>query len=307
MSPLPSFADGIIERVRASRTPCIIGVDPDLDRMPRAFLDEMGATRSADASKCADALERFSAEIIEAVHDLVPAVKPQSAYFERWGSTGLAALERTIQRARKRGLHVVLDAKRGDIGSTAEAYAAAYLARTPARALECDAMTVNPYLGLDSLSPFFDVCERDHKGVFVLVRTSNSGSSDLQDRPLDGRAVFEAIAELIAPRAAALVGRSGFSAIGAVVGGTASQHARSVRRLLPHSIFLVPGFGAQGGDVTRAREFCNPDGLGALFSSSRAVLYPHLYSSVPWTRGAVRSAAVAFIQSVRDSLARDIG
>lgn len=138
--------------------------------------------------------------------------------------------------------------------------------------------------------------------MFVLVRTSNPGAADLQDRFLDGRLLFEAVAGLVAGPAGRQVGRSGYSAIGAVVGGTAPEHARAARELLPHSFFLVPGFGAQGGDPTLARRYCDPDGLGSLFSSSRAVLYPHLGAPGPWTRGAVRQAAATFIRSVRAAL-----
>lgn len=305
MTRAQTFPDVIIDRVRATLTPCIVGIDPDVAKMPAEFLAELGPPDSTDTVTGAAAVERFSAEIIEAVHDLVPAVKPQAAYFERYGSAGLAALERTVELARRRGLSVILDAKRGDIGATAEAYAAAYLARLPPRSLECDALTVNPYLGFDSLEPFFEVCARDGKGVFVLVRTSNPGSKDLQDRVMGGGLLFEAVGELIAPRAATLVGRSGFSAIGAVVGGTEPHHARVIRKLLPHSIFLVPGFGAQGGDPSRVREYCDRDGLGALFSSSRAVIYPHLYSGARWSRGAIRQATLGFIKAIRSALGED--
>lgn len=300
--PVRPFADVLIERVRAMRTPCVVGIDPEPARISPELGRALEAAGADAPTLAADVLERFALEVIEAVHDLVPAVKPQAAYFERWGAAGVAVLERVVAHARRRGLLVLLDAKRGDIGSTAEAYAAAHLARRAAGG-ECDALTLNPYLGLDALEPFFRVCERDGKGAFVLVRTSNPGAADLQDLSLGSERVHERVAALIAPRARTLVGRSGFSAIGAVVGATAPEHAGAIRARLPHSIFLVPGLGAQGGDVARARAFCDGDGLGALFSSSRAVLYPQQGAGAPWSREAVRAAALAFVGEVRRALA----
>jgi orotidine-5'-phosphate decarboxylase len=273
------FADALVRRIKELGTPCMVGLDPDLAKMP---------------DKTPAGVLEFCTTVIDAVHDLVPAVKPQSAYFERLGSAGAKVLADTMSYARARGLLVLLDAKRGDIGSTAQAYAEAYLA--PGTDLEADALTVNPYLGMDTLEPFVDACARHGKGLFVLCKTSNPGSGDLQDRSVDGRPVYELVADLLAPRMEP--GHEGYASVGVVVGGTYPQPARVLRKKLPRTIFLVPGFGAQGGDMKDLRTYFNADGLGAIVNSSRAILYP----KGPWSKDAVRAAAVEFVTTVRAAL-----
>lgn len=234
-----------------------------------------------------DAVEAFLGAILERVAGRVAIIKPQIAFFERLGWRGLRVLERLVAKARKMQLLVLLDAKRGDIGSTASGYAAAYLG--PQAAITCDAMTLNPYLGLDSLAPFLKQANRGDRGLFVLVKTSNPGSGDFQDRhvaPLENTqdtvgpsTLFETVAEALADDALELRGpETGWSSLGVVVGATYPGESERVRQRLPHSLFLVPGYGAQGGDARAAlRGFVRgPDGRleGGMVNSSRGILFP---------------------------------
>ncbi len=228
--------------------------------------------------RTAEAVEAFLSAILERVQGRVAVVKPQIAFFERLGWRGLRALERLVDQARRGGLLVLLDAKRGDIGSTAAGYAEAYLGSRPA--IPSDALTVNPYLGRDSLAPFLDRVEENGRGLFVLVKTSNPGSGDFQDRPVAGAStLFETVAEALVDEALALRGSTtGWSSLGVVVGATYPGESEKVRRILPHSLFLVPGYGAQGGGAEAAlRGFVRgPDGRleGGLVNSSRGILFP---------------------------------
>jgi orotidine-5'-phosphate decarboxylase len=294
------FSDQLLEAVRAKKSPCVVGLDPSPSLVPDEAYRAHELTRStATIEQHARVVADFCVAIIDAVHDIVPAVKPQSAYFEALGSAGIAAMERTIVSAKRKGLIVILDAKRGDVPSTAEAYAAAYLSRTPARDYECDALTVNPYLGRDSMKPFFDCAKSDGKGVFVCAKTSNPGSGDFQDRMIDGTPLYELVAESIHADAEQCVGRGGYSNIGFVVGGTFPEMAQRLRSKFSRTFFLVPGFGAQGASAATVGNYFNSDGFGALVSSSRRIMYPHRFgSSSSWSKEAVRAAAIEFSKSV---------
>jgi orotidine-5'-phosphate decarboxylase len=300
-SRMQHFADDLVTAIRALGTPCIVGLDPTLERMPAGFLHEQGIARGCSAADCASALAAYCELALEAVADLVPAVKPQMAYFERWGAAGVAAAERVIASARRRNLLVIIDGKRGDIGSTSEAYASAYLRRSSV-GLSGDALTLNPYLGPDSMEPFFRACAASGTGAFVCAKTSNSGSAWLQELVVDGRAVFERVAEMVAPWVEATIGRNGYSGIGAVTGATFAQAVRAVRTCLPRSFLLLPGMGAQGGTVEAVRQAFNDDGLGAVVSVSRSVLFPP-DPALPWGPADMRAAALAFIAQVRQALA----
>ncbi len=262
-------------------------------------------------ARTADAVEAFLGTIVERAAGRVAIVKPQIAFFERLGWRGLKALERLVAKARDADLLVLLDAKRGDIGSTAIGYAAAYLGRQAA--ITCDAMTLNPYLGLDSLTPFFDHVRQEGRGLFVLVKTSNPGSGDFQDRfvapeggkhdPAPDRAtLFEAVAEALAGEALALRGATGWSSLGVVVGATCPGESERVRERLPHSLFLVPGYGAQGGDAKAAlRGFVKgPHGRleGGIVSSSRGILFPP---------GSDTTDATRWESAIEEALERSIG
>ena len=303
---MASFADRLSESIARCDAPCVVGLDPVLEYIPDAFLRECGLSREGELEERARILEAYCLLTLEAVHDLVPAVKPQMAYFELYGSYGMRALERCIETARAMGLLVLLDGKRGDIGSTSRAYADAYLARTPPRPWEVDCLTLNPYLGEDSLAPFVEVALANDKGLFVCVRTSNPGSDVTQlQETRDGRLLYEVVADLVSAFNAREVGRHGFGSIGAVVGATQPDAARKLRLRMPTSLFLVPGYGAQGGALDTVRACFRDDGRGALVNSARAVLYPSRFGGAGElaAKDAIRAAARDFVGAIRSLFA----
>ncbi|HEX9813954.1 MAG TPA: orotidine-5'-phosphate decarboxylase [Myxococcota bacterium] len=267
------FADELIGRIRGLGHPLCVGLDPHLDLIPASF--RKGTMRPEDPTT-SEAVQAFCAEVIDRLEKRVAVVKPQIALFEQLGWRGLQVLEVLVDRCRANNLLVILDAKRGDIGSTAEGYARAYL--EPGAGLGVDAITVNPYLGRDSLTPFIERCSSHGRGVFVLVKTSNPGSGDLQDRTLASATVFEAVAEMLAGECRRLVGpRTGWSSLGVVVGANYPEQADRVRQRLPEALFLVPGFGAQGAAAEQAvRAFRAVSGVreGGIVNSSRRILFP---------------------------------
>ena len=293
------FADTLIERLRALGHPLCVGFDPFLDRIAPVF--RRGSMKPGDP-ETAVAVEDFFGAVLDRIGGRVAVVKPQIAFFEEMGSDGIAALERLVARARGQGVQVLLDAKRGDIGTTAEGYARAYLA--PGAPLEVDALTLNPYLGCETLAPFAALARSAGRGIFVLVKTSNAGSGDFQDQALAGveRTLYEQVAGSLADLAEELRGpETGWSSMGVVVGATYPAPLERVRELLPHALFLVPGYGSQGGSAgDSVRGFVpGPKGLeGGLVNSSRAVLYPDGVDA-----GDARSWETAF----DDALARAIG
>jgi orotidine-5'-phosphate decarboxylase len=274
VAPAPHFADRLIERVEATRSHLVVGLDPDLRELPPELLD--GVT---DLDGAARAAERFATAVIDGVAELVPAVKPQSAFFEAFGSAGVAALERVEAHARAAGLLVIEDAKRGDIGTTMAAYAAAALGRVRLGERElpvhdADAVTVSPYLGPESLEPMIDVARRFGKGLFVLVRTSNPSSGELQDLPVaapDGEPVHLRVAAMVDALGADGVGTHGYADVGAVTGLTYPEQAPALRALMPRAYLLVPGLGAQGGRPEDFAGFLDANGLGAVAAASRSV------------------------------------
>lgn len=273
------FADRLLDAVARKRSVVCVGIDPILDLMPAELTEECDGGRNLDAT--IDAVFDFVLAVLRVVEPHAPAVKFQSAYFEKLLWEGVEAYYSLVQEAREMGFLVIGDVKRGDIGSTAEAYAAAHLAEpqfsdTAELGLP-DAITVNPLMGMDTLRPALDVCRDQGKGVFVLVRTSNPGSADLQDQSLaDGRTFSELIADRLAPLASdpSMLGAGGFSSIGAVVGATQPHTMRSLRQRLHRSIFLLPGYGTQGATAEMTRD-AFVEGRGALVSASRSVLYAH--------------------------------
>ncbi len=288
---MQNFADRLMEAVRKKSSPCVVGLDPRIDLMPDFVKSGRGALSRATVCSI---ISDFHELVLDAVADLVPAVKPQLAFYEQYGLGGLEAFENTVQAARERGLLVIADGKRNDIASTAEAYATAFLTDT---AFYSDSMTVTPYLGRDSLEPFVKACAKHGKGLFVVLKTSNRGSRDFQDQPLEAthRPLYETIAAIIEDLGKGLIGESGYSSIGAVVGATFPEDGRRLRALMPHALILVPGYGAQGGSAQSAAACFHENGLGAVVSSSRGVTYAH---SDP---GISRAACV---QMVRDNARR---
>jgi orotidine-5'-phosphate decarboxylase len=272
----PHFADRLIERVEATRSHLVVGLDPDLRELPEELLDGVG-----DLAGAAGAAEAFATAVIDGVAELVPAVKPQSAFFEALGAAGVAALERVEAHARAAGLLVIEDAKRGDIGSTMAAYASAALGRVRVGENElpvhdADAVTVSPYLGPESLAPMIDVARRFGKGIFVLVRTSNPGSGELQDAPLadaadGGELLHQRVAAMVDTLGAGGIGERGYADVGAVTGLTYPEQAPALRALMPRAYLLVPGLGAQGGRPEDFALFLDDEGLGAVAAASRSV------------------------------------
>jgi orotidine-5'-phosphate decarboxylase len=266
MPPASHFADRLIDRIEATRSHLVVGLDPDLRELPPELLDGVD-----DLAGAANAVEAFASAVIDGVAELVPAVKPQSAFFEALGSAGVAALERVEAHARAAGLLVIEDAKRGDIGNTMAAYAAAALGRvrideqTELPVHDADAVTVSPYLGPESLAPMIDVARRFGKGLFVLVRTSNPSSGEVQDD------VYERVAQMVDALGADGVGERGYADVGAVTGLTYPEEAPALRALMPNAILLVPGLGAQGGRPDDFARFLNEDGLGAIAAASRSI------------------------------------
>ncbi len=266
------FADRALDAIDRTHSYLVVGLDPDLAAMPPELV---GAPRSLE--EAAGVAEELCRAIVDGVAGSVPLVKPQSAFFEQFGAAGLAALERTIAHARGAGLLVLEDTKRGDIGATMAAYATALLGRlelgdgeVPVH--DADAVTVSPYLGPESLEPMLATARRYGKGVFVLVRTSNPGSGALQLlRTGDGRRLFEHVARIVDQLGAADVGERGFSSVGAVCGLTFPEDAGALRALMPRSLFLVPGLGAQGGSAADFPLFLDEEGQGALVASSRGI------------------------------------
>jgi len=287
---LTSFGDRLADRVATRRSQIVLGLDPDPGRLwPEAIrradaagpADAPAATDASAATRAARAVAAHCALAIEATADECVAVKPQVACFERLGAAGWSALAETVALARERGLIVIADAKRGDVDVTAAAYAQAFLGETPSpfgtiEGLGADAMTVNPLLGRDSLEPFVTTARAHGRGLFVLVRTSNPGAVDVQERALaDGPAVSEHLADLVADIGAPGVGHNGLSDVGAVVGATAPDRLEALRQRMPHAVFLLPGVGAQGGSVEDlAPAFANGP-AGGLISASRGIVAAH--------------------------------
>jgi orotidine-5'-phosphate decarboxylase len=274
------FADRLLDAIARKESPICVGIDPIIDSIPDAAFGKTARRNPGDIDSCIDAIYDFTTKVLEIVAPYVPCVKFQSAYFEKYLWEGVQAYYELIHEAKELGLVVIGDVKRGDIGSTSEAYAAAHLAELNFSELEetttPDAITVNPMLGMDTLKPFIDPARDLGKGLFVLVRTSNPGSTVTQDVKLaDGRTWSEMLADTLQPLAEASgVGQHGYSLVGAVVGATQTATMSSLRTRLPQSIFLLPGYGTQGatGEMTKAA-FVN--GKGAIVSASRSILYAH--------------------------------
>jgi orotidine-5'-phosphate decarboxylase len=272
------FCDRLVESIRKAGNPCVVGLDPRIDLMP-AFVKKGRGRPTKETVRAV--IRDFHEVVLDAVADLVPAVKPQLAFFEQYGSAGIEGFEDTVQAAKRRGLLVIADSKRNDIAST-EAYAEAFLGETDVlgekqKAFDTDAMTVTPYLGQDSLLPFVEVCRRDGKGMFVVLKTSNERSRDYQDQVLQttGRPLYESIAATVIELEKPLIGDSGYSSVGAVVGATFPDDARRLRSLMPQAFILVTGYGVQGASGRNAAVSFNADGLGAIVSSSRAITYAY--------------------------------
>ena len=295
------FGERMAAAVREVGNCAVVGLDPHLDKLPAAFRERYADRSGLDFRvEAAQAVLEFNHLVIDAIAGTVCAIKPQYAFYEALGSPGFAALEETCDRARDRGLIIIADAKRGDIASTAAAYARSILA--PDGPFAADAVTVNPWMGADTLDPFIEVCAATGGGIFVLVRTTNPGSALLQHH--GEPAAAHVVAQVLAEKGAALTGPSGMSSIGAVVGAMTGDEATTLRAMMPGAWYLVPGVGAQGGSETDAVAGQRPDGLGCLVNSSRGVLYaPDLQRAVydadpgAWIAAAAKAHADRFTVS----------
>lgn len=292
------FVARLLKAIAEKKSQCVVGLDPRADLLPRELAPPAGDAARPLAAKTAAAFTEFCVRIVDAVEPFAVAVKPQIAFFEQLGLPGLASYAAVVGYARKRGLLVIGDAKRGDIGSTAEAYAEAHLASgSAATELEVDALTVNPLFGTDGVRPFIDAAVRYGKGLFILVRTSNPSGAELQDLACDGTPVYERLGRAVEGWGETVREGARWSPVGAVVGATWPEQARRLRQCMPHTIFLVPGYGAQGGTADQIPAFCDAEGQGAIVNASRSVIfawrqepYKSRFGEARWT-DAVRASA----------------
>lgn len=266
----------LILQIKKTNAPIVVGLDPNLRFIPQHILESCYKEYGETLEGAAAAIYEFNAEIIDATCDLIPAVKPQIAMYEQFGIPGLMAFQKTVEYCKKKGLIVIGDVKRGDIGSTSESYAIAHLGQIQVgnnlyRPFEEDFATVNPYLGTDGIKPFVDVCKKEDKGIFVLVKTSNPSSGEFQDKFMDGKPLYEHVAEMVNTWGEG-TGEMGYTDVGAVVGATYPEVGKAMRRVMKNSYILVPGYGAQGGKGEDLVHFFNEDGLGAIVNSSRGII-----------------------------------
>ena len=266
----------LIDNIRKTNAPIVVGLDPMLSYIPEHIQKKAFAEYGETLEGAAEAIWQFNKEIIDKTYDIIPAVKPQIAMYEQFGIPGLEAFSRTVKYAKEKNLVVIGDVKRGDIGSTSAAYAVAHLGKVNVgsktySAFDEDFATVNPYLGSDGIKPFIDVCREEKKGIFILVKTSNPSSGEFQDRIIDGRPLYEWVGGKVAEWGADCMG-DGYSYVGAVVGATYPEMGRALRKIMPKSFILVPGYGAQGGKGADLVDFFNADGLGAIVNSSRGII-----------------------------------
>lgn len=266
----------LIEAIKKKNAPIVVGLDPMLSYVPQQILQKSFAQFGETLEGAADAIWEFNKGIVDCTYDLIPAVKPQAAMYEQFGVPGLMAFQKTVDYCHKKGLVVIGDVKRGDIGSTSAAYATAHLGTVSVGSKEFsvfdeDFATVNPYLGTDGVKPFVDVCKEQKKGLFILVKTSNPSSGEFQDRLIDGRPLYEYVGEKVAEWGETHMGEE-YSYIGAVVGATYPEVGKVMRKLMPKSYILVPGYGAQGGKAADLSHYFNEDGLGAIVNSSRGII-----------------------------------
>lgn len=297
----------LIEKIQKTKAPICVGLDPMLSYVPEhiqaAAFEQYGETLEG----AAEAIWQFNKEIVDHTFDLIPAVKPQIAMYEQFGIEGLKVYKRTVDYCKEKGLVVIGDAKRGDIGSTSAAYATGHIGSVQVGSktysgFDTDFLTVNPYLGTDGVKPFVDVCNSHDRGLFVLVKTSNPSSGEFQDRLIDGRPLYEWVAEKVVEWGNASMDGD-YSNVGAVVGATYPEMSRILRNLMPHTYFLVPGYGAQGGTAEDLKHCFNKDGLGAIVNSSRGIIAA--YKQEKYKKFGAENFAEASRQAVID-MAADI-
>ena len=299
--------DNLIKKIKETENPTVFGLDPKLEYVPEDIINKSFKKYGETLEGASDAIFNFNRILIDSLYDIVPAVKPQSAYYEMYGIDGLICLKKTIEYAKKAGLYVILDGKRGDIGATSEAYANAYLGKTKllnnsVSVSGCDSLTVNPYLGSDGVLPFVSTAKENNKSVFVLVKTSNPSSGELQDLYSDGKHIYEHMASLVSDWSCDTYGKYGYSnAIGVVVGATYPSQAQEIRKILKHNYFLVPGYGAQGGKAEDIAKSFNDDGLGVIVNASRSIMCAYKKQGGTLS-GAAREEAIRMRDDIMSAL-----
>ena len=267
----------LINKIQRTKAPIVVGLDPMLSYVPEHIQKKAFAEYGETLEGAAEAIWQFNKEIVDKIYDLIPAVKPQIAMYEQFGIEGLKAYKKTVDYCKSKDLVVIGDIKRGDIGSTSAAYAVGHLGKVQVGSktyagFDEDFATVNPYLGSDGVKPFIDVCKQENKGLFILVKTSNPSSGEFQDQKIDGKPLYELVGEKVAQWGEEHMGESGYSYVGAVVGATYPEQGEILRKVMPKSFILVPGYGAQGGKGKDLVHFFNEDGLGAIVNSSRGII-----------------------------------
>ena len=266
----------LIDNIKKTNAPIVVGLDPMMNYIPEHIQKKAFAEFGETLEGAAAAIWQYNKEIVDHTFDLIPAVKPQIAMYEQFGIEGLKAYKRTVDYCKEKGLVVIGDVKRGDIGSTSAAYAAGHLGKVQVgsktyAAFDEDFATVNPYLGTDGIKPFIDVCKEEKKGIFILVKTSNPSSGEFQDQLIGGKPLYELVGEHVAKWGEDCMGDT-YSYVGAVVGATYPEMGKALRKIMPKSFILVPGYGAQGGKGKDLVHFFNEDGLGAIVNSSRGII-----------------------------------
>jgi orotidine-5'-phosphate decarboxylase len=307
--PVETFTDRLIAAIDRKGGPLVVGLDPRLDLMPQTLVRSYFARYGHTHQAASQAVREYNLRLLDAVAPHVPAVKVQVAFYEVFGPVGMQVFADTLREARQRGLMVIADVKRGDVELTAQAYAAAYLASgLPGVELspgfEADAITVNPYVGGDGVLPFVRAAQTQGKGVFILVKTSNPASGEVQNLLVDGQPLYERLAALVQRWGQDTEGQKGYQAVGAVVGATYPAEAARLRRLMPHTYFLVPGYGAQGGGAAEVQACFNPDGYGAIVNSSRGIIYAYRQEAYrAFGEERFPEAAAAAVMAMRRELA----
>lgn len=269
--------DRLLSKIITLKNPTVVGLDPKLDYVPNYIKQECFAKYGETLEGASKALLTFNKAIIDQVYDLAPAIKPQCAYYEMYGWQGVKTLTETIEYAKSKGMFVITDGKRNDIGATMEAYATAHLGTTTVgsasiEAFGGDALTVNGYLGSDGINPLLKICQEKDKGIFVLVKTSNKSSGELQDQKIGDTSIYATMGDMCESWGSTQIGKYGYSSVGAVVGATYPEQLTELRSRLPHTMFLVPGYGAQGGGAKGLKGAFDKDGLGAIVNSSRGIM-----------------------------------
>lgn len=266
----------LISNIQKTKAPIAVGLDPMLNYIPQQVKDRAFQEFGETLEGAAEAIWQYNKEIVDCTYDLIPAVKPQIAMYEQFGTEGMKAFKKTVDYCKAKGLAVIGDVKRGDIGSTSAAYATGHLGKVQVgsktyRVFDEDFVTVNPYLGSDGIKPFIEVCREEKKGLFILVKTSNPSSGEFQDQLVNGKPLYEMVGEKVAQWGEECMGEQ-YSYIGAVVGATYPEMGKVLRKVMPKSYILVPGYGAQGGKGADLVHFFNEDGLGAIVNSSRGII-----------------------------------